>query len=132
MTQNILTIDDEEVILSLLRELFEKEGYSIAQASTPREAKAAIAAKTPDLIITDLQLANSDGLELVGSIRQDLPDVPVILLTGVYFDEQTIDEKLSTKITAYHNKTAPLEALLKTVRKLLSADESPTASAEDQ
>ena len=62
MTQNILTIDDEEVILSLLRELFEEEGYSIAQASTQREAKAAIAAKTPDLIITDLHLANSDGL----------------------------------------------------------------------
>lgn len=131
MTKTILTIDDEEVILNLLRELFENEGYAIAQASTPREALAAIAAQEPDLIITDLQLASSDGLTLVASIRQDLPDIPVILLTGVYFDEQTIDEKLSGKITAYHNKTASLADLIKTVRKLLSDDESPTAPTAD-
>lgn len=132
MPKTILTIDDEEVILNLLRELFENEGYGIAQASTPREALAAVAAQEPDLIITDLQLASSDGLTLVASIRQDLPDIPVILLTGVYFDEQTIDEKLSGKITAYHNKTAPLGELIKTVRKLLPADDSPAAPAIDQ
>jgi two-component system nitrogen regulation response regulator NtrX len=120
--KHILTIDDEEVILNLLREFLEEEGYEIARATTPREAKAAVAAQPPDLIITDLQLANSDGLELVDSIRETLPDVPVILLTGVWFDEQTIDEKLSHRISAYHHKTAPLAKLLQTVRRLLPLD----------
>ena len=122
MNKHILTIDDEAVILNLLREFLEEEGYHVSRASTPREAKAAVAAQSPDLIITDLQLANSDGLELVDSIRETLPDVPVILLTGVWFDEQTIDEKLSHKISAYHNKTAPLAELLQTVRRLLPLD----------
>lgn len=122
MKKHILTIDDEEVILGLLREFLEEQGYQISRATTPREARAAVAAQTPDLIITDLQLANSDGLELVVSLRENLPDVPAILLTGVWFDEQTIDEKLSHKISAYHNKTASLADLLKKVRRLLPED----------
>ncbi len=94
MTKTILTIDDEEVILNLLRELFEDEGYAVAQASTPRE---------------------------------DLPDVPIILLTGVF-----IDEKLSGKITAYHNKTTSLSDLITTVENLLPNDWPPTTWAVDQ
>ncbi len=47
--------------------------------------------------------------------------MPVILLTGVWFDEGTIDEKLSKKISMYHNKTAPLTELIDKVQQLLPA-----------
>lgn len=121
MKKHILTIDDEEEILNLLEEFLNLEGYTVAHATTPFEAKAAIAAQTPDLIITDLQLESSDGLTFIDSLRETLPYIPVVLLTGVYFDEQTIDEKLSQKISAYHNKGTPLAELLKTVRRLLNS-----------
>ncbi|GAB5560766.1 MAG: hypothetical protein SynsKO_24130 [Synoicihabitans sp.] len=121
MKKNILTIDDEEVILNLLSEFLTSSGYEVQRASTPTEARAVVARTTPDLIITDLQLEKSDGLELVASLRETLPDIPVILLTGVWFDEATVDENLSKKISAYHNKTAPLTELIRKIQLLLPA-----------
>lgn len=119
MKSTILTIDDEDVILNLLEEYLSLEGYDVLRAQTPREAKAAVAQRRPNLIITDLQLEKSDGLILVKELRETLPEVPVILLTGVWFDEQTIDAKLLGKINAYHNKSAPLHELGAEVRRLL-------------
>ena len=88
-------------------------------ATNPREAREAIKRTPPDLIITDLQLEDSDGLELVTELRESLTNVPVILLTGVWFDEATIDATLTSKISAYHNKTATLAELLGKVKNLL-------------
>ncbi len=120
MKPTILTIDDEDVILRMLYEFLEIQGYTVLAAHSPREAKEVMADHTIDLIITDLQLENSDGLELVEEIRQLNPDIPVVLLTGVWFDEHTIDAKLSHKISAYHNKTAPLNELGVSVARLLA------------
>lgn len=119
MKTTILTIDDEDVILNLLDEYLSIEGYHVVRAKNPREAKQAVVDHPPDLILTDLQLEKSDGLILVTELRQKLPDVPVILLTGVWFDEQTVDEKLLGKINAYHNKSAPLNELGILVKRLL-------------
>jgi DNA-binding response OmpR family regulator len=128
VSATILTIDDEEPLLNLLQEFLEIEGHRVLQATTPREAKALVAEETPDLIITDLQLEKSDGLILVEELRETLPDIPVILLTGVWFDEQTIDENLSQKISAYHNKTAPLSELNVLVQRLLQEARTPRSS----
>lgn len=119
MKKTILTIDDEEVILNLLSEFLTCSGYDVQRASTPTEARNAVAQKTPDLIITDLHLEDSDGLELVTELRETLTNVPVILLTGMWFDEATIDATLTSKISAYHNKTASLDELLGKVQNLL-------------
>jgi DNA-binding response OmpR family regulator len=121
----ILAIDDETVILNLLEEYLELEGFELLLAQTAREAKEAVKEIQPDLIISDLQLENSDGLTLIAELRQDLPEVPVILLTGVWFDEQTVDEKLLGKISAYHNKSEPLQKLGALIRKLLPSTDSP-------
>ncbi len=125
MKPRILAIDDETVILNLLEEYSELEGFELMRAQTAREAKEAVKKARPDLIISDLQLENSDGLTLIEELRQDLPDVPVILLTGVWFDEQTVDQKLLGKISAYHNKSEPLQKLGALIRKLLDSSPNP-------
>lgn len=119
MQHHILSIDDEDVIRELLGELLETHGFRFTGVGTPKEALNVARNDPPALIITDLQLEESDGLELVDKLAEIVPDAPVILLTGILFDTTTVDEKLSDKISAYVSKTAPLDSLLAEIKRLL-------------
>ncbi|MCC5021507.1 MAG: response regulator [Candidatus Synoicihabitans palmerolidicus] len=88
----------------------------------PDSASPASPAKTlPHLIITDLQLEDSDGLELVAELNTIVPGAPVILLTGILCDNKTVDEKLSSKISSSVNKPVPLDHLMDEIKRLLAA-----------
>lgn len=119
MSKHILSIDDEEVIRELVTEFLVAYGYRVTGAATAREALRVIETDPPDLIVTDLQLEETDGLELVERIGHILPNVPVILLTGMLFDTRVVDERLSRKVSSYLPKTTPLGELAKEVRRLL-------------
>ncbi len=122
MQHHILSIDDEDIIRELLGELLQAHGFRFTGVATPAEARRVAKEDPPHLIITDLQLEDSDGLELVEELNAIVPDAPVILLTGILFDNRTVDEKLSRKISAYISKTAPLESLLHEIKRLLKLD----------
>ena len=78
---NILVVDDEPTIVSLLTSYLQSEGYEIHTAADgPTGLKAARAFK-PDLIVLDVMLPGFDGLELLSRLRRE-SDVYVILLTA--------------------------------------------------
>jgi DNA-binding NtrC family response regulator len=114
--RHILVIDDEQPILDLLQEA---HGYRVSTASNAQQAKNVVETEAPQLIISDLQLEDTDGLHLIEQLRILLPHVPVILLTGVLFDSHVIEENLKWKISSYVSKTAPLQNLLQEIRRLI-------------
>lgn len=122
MNQHILIIDDEPQIRELLARAFEAHGCTTSQAGTEREARRAIAETKPGLIITDLQLAEGDGLQVVDALKQLLPEVPVILLTGVLLDEEVAGAMTQGRIAAYLQKTEPLQAIVAKARHLLASN----------
>jgi DNA-binding NtrC family response regulator len=115
--RHLLAIDDEAPILELLKEYLTVHGYRVSIATTSAEARRIVQADRPDLIISDLQLEDTDGLHLVEQLRKHVPDCPAILLTGVLFDAQVVEENLKWKISAYVSKTAPLQALLQEIQR---------------
>jgi two-component system OmpR family response regulator len=117
--RHILAIDDEAPILELLSEYLIAHGYRVSTATNAAEANRIVEREAPQLIISDLQLADTDGLKLIEQFRVLLPNVPVILLTGVMFDNSVVEENLKWKVSAYVSKTAPLQTLLAEVRRLL-------------
>lgn len=116
--KHILAIDDEAPILDLLREYLSAHGFRVTTVSTAVEARRVVEADAPDLIISDLQLEETDGLHLIEQLRALIPNKPVILLTGVLFDAPVIEENLKWKVSAYVSKTAPLNLLLSEIRRL--------------
>jgi len=78
----ILIADDEPSSRQALAELLERWGYDVLQARDGKEALKRAMEHSPDLVITDLVMPNMDGLWLLRSIREELGDVPVVLLTG--------------------------------------------------
>ncbi len=117
--KHLLAIDDEAPILDLLREYLTAQGYRMSTAGNGTEARRIVESDPPDLIISDLQLEETDGLHLIEQLRPLVPDCPVILLTGVLFDAQVVEENLKWKVSAYISKTAPLQQLLQEIRRLI-------------
>ena len=115
--KHILAIDDELPILELLKEYLKTHGYRVSTAANAHEAKRIVESEAPDLIISDLQLEDTDGLQLIEQLRVVLPKTPVILLTGMLFDSHVVEDNLKWKISSYVSKTAPLQALVDEIRR---------------
>ena len=97
MNKTILHLEDEEPIRLILGEWLKVEGYLVNSVASAGEALAAVRAVAPDLIISDLQLAEADGLKTVAQLLEIRPGTPVILLTGVLIDPQVARETVGDR-----------------------------------
>lgn len=80
----ILLVDDSPTMLLKLRKILELWEYKVVTAKDGREAWGELQKLKPDLLISDIEMPNLNGLELVKLMRSDLTlmDVPVVLITG--------------------------------------------------
>lgn len=119
MKKHILTIDDEAEIRDLLVEVLNGRGYRVTSASSGAEALRVVKAEPCDLIISDLQMEDVDGLELIEQLLHLQPNVPTILLTGVLFDHEVVRDNISKKVSCYIEKTVPLTKILSEIERLI-------------
>src|SRR6202166_3790094 len=84
MSADILIVDDETDIRDLVAGILQDEGYSARTARNSDDALAAIVLRKPNLVFLDIWLQGSklDGLQLLDSIKQDHPEVPVVMISG--------------------------------------------------
>jgi len=108
MAQDILIVDDESDIRSLIAGILEDEGYETREAATSQEAFLAIGKRQPSLIILDVWLQDSelDGLQMLERIRRENPAQQVLMISG----HATIDMAVNaTKMGAYDFLTKPFK-----------------------
>jgi len=84
MAHDILIVDDEADIRTLIADILEDEGYETRQAADADQALAAVKARMPSLVILDIWLEGSrlDGLGILGCIKQEYPNLPVLMISG--------------------------------------------------
>lgn len=78
----LLVVDDDKVTRELLREYFEREGYSVEQAASAEQAKEMVATTPFPLVLSDIRMLDMDGLELLSFIKKQNSNSVVILMTG--------------------------------------------------
>jgi DNA-binding NtrC family response regulator len=118
--KHILIVDDEASIRDLLSEFFRKRGYKVSTAATPEEAQSMTDSVPINLVILDVLLSDCDGMELLGSIKLKHPNLPVIIMTGIGFDEELLKEAQQKGAAGYVSKTLPLDQLLMEVHRTLN------------
>jgi DNA-binding NtrC family response regulator len=84
----VLIVDDDVIVRDQLERLYRHAGYSVAAVVSAEEAITRLGEDDIDLVISDVQLPGTNGVELTSHIREHFPDVPVIVITG-YSDIQT-------------------------------------------
>jgi DNA-binding NtrC family response regulator len=91
--KNILLVDDEPAILSYLEDTLSTFGYNVIPISNAQSALSVIREGTKlDLVVTDYSMPGMDSHEYFTALKQALPSVPIIILTG--YGSQDIEGKL--------------------------------------
>jgi two-component system response regulator HydG len=121
----ILVIDDDRDICLLLKRFLTKHNYEVAEVYAGKKALELIHSFTPDLVMCDFRLDDMDGTTLLVKIKEQLPEVPVIIMTG-YSDIKVAVEVM--KLGAYDYIGKPLfpDEILITIKKAL---QNKTATA---
>jgi len=117
----VLVVDDSEVDRRLVGGLLERQGgCSVVYACDGRAALQQFEGAIPDLVLTDLQMPEMDGLELVAAIKGDFPLTPVVLMTA-QGSEEIASEALRRGAASYVPKKKLAEDLVETVERVLAA-----------
>lgn len=82
MPVRILIVDDETGILDSLRILFRSHGYDVKTALGGEEALECLSRDKPDLVVTDIRMPGTTGLDVLARTRELDPEIPVILITA--------------------------------------------------
>jgi DNA-binding response OmpR family regulator len=120
MKMRILVVDDEAPIRELLSTYLKKYGYEVVTAENATEARRMADEEAINLVILDVVLPDADGMEVLSSIRQSHPNLPIVMLTGIGFDEELLQEAQQRGASGYVSKTLPLDQLLMEIRRNLN------------
>ncbi len=83
MAARILVVDDDQSSRELLTRILGQGGHQVTALADGREAIEVLAAgEPPDLVVSDIRMAEADGLQVMDAYRQKAPDTPVILVTA--------------------------------------------------
>jgi DNA-binding NarL/FixJ family response regulator len=118
----VLLVDDHPMVREALRDLIDREvDLTVCGEAEDRDgALAAVADSRPDLAIVDLQLRDSDGLELVRDIRQRHPETLTLVLS-MYDESVYAEQAMLAGASGYISKSKATRHLMSTVRQVLCA-----------
>jgi two-component system phosphate regulon response regulator PhoB len=117
---NILVVEDEESLATLLQYNLEKEGYDVALAGDGDEALLMVEEKLPDLVVLDWMLPKVSGIEVCRRLRQkpESRNVPIIMLTARGEDSDRV-RGLDTGADDYLVKPVSMSELSARIRAVL-------------
>jgi DNA-binding NarL/FixJ family response regulator len=124
---SILLVEDDPPTLWRLQDALVKAGFDVAPAATLGEARASLAAAVPKVLLTDLQLPDGHGVELIREIRQRFPDTDIMVISALG-DEESVISAITVGATGYILKDAFPTDIAATVRELVAGHSPISAS----
>ena len=112
----ILLIDDDPAVLASLRRVLVAEGWHIITAKTGEEGLERLQEQEPDLMITDLRMANVNGWDLLFHENLERPELPIFVITALPPDATGGADEIATK---FFQKPLDFDELLSAVRRQL-------------
>ena len=117
----ILVVDDSAMDRRLAGGLLEKQpGWEVIYAADGTDGLLQLELHVPDLVLTDLQMPNRNGLELVQSVRKEYPLIPIVLMTAKGSEEIAV-QALQAGAASYVPKRRLADQLVETIERVLAA-----------
>jgi two-component system, NtrC family, nitrogen regulation response regulator NtrX len=123
----ILVVDDEPSIRRTLRDILEYEDYGVVEAADGEEALAKLRSNQFDLVLLDIKMPKRDGMEVLETVSNEMPEIPVVMISGHGTVETAVE---ATKKGAFDfvEKPPDLNRLLVTIRNALDRGKLETAN----
>lgn len=115
----ILILDSEPIVREALARILSDSGYTVESASTLSDALAIMRLDCPDLLITNVHLADATGLEALHKVRAECPDLPLLMVPGLP-DSDLIGTLTKADNVMIFPKPFPAGDLVREVRRILS------------
>lgn len=121
MEKNILIVDDEHTICINLSKFLSKIGYNVSIASNVKDAKKILDKYNISIIVSDIVMPESDGIELLNYSKKKYPNIKVMLITGFTTIELTL-KAIKGKVDAFLEKPISFNELETELKRLESYD----------
>ncbi len=134
---SILIIDDDVTFCLMLKNLLEKNDYSVTTVFSPVEATRMIQGTSYDVVLTDLRMPDISGMDLIRLVKNQSPNTQIVMMTG-YADIATAIESIKKGAFNYIPKPLSPDEVLNVVKEALAAskeksmDNPEAASQVDQ
>lgn len=115
---NILIIDDERAIRSVLKDILGNEGFKVDEAADGEEGLKKFTASTYDIVLCDIKMPKLDGLEFLQKATDHNPEIPVIMISG-HGNIETAVDAVKKGAFDYISKPPDLNRLLITIRNAM-------------
>lgn len=114
----VLLVEDDSLVRELTVQLLEDAGHTVLQAASGAEALQ-VAERAIDLVVTDVVLGGLNGPDVVATLREERPQLPVLYVSG-YAPKDVVTTALESGITELLRKPFSRTELLQAVQKLLA------------
>ena len=90
--KKILIVEDDELMIKILKFILNKEGYQLSVVMDGLSAVEQIHSINPDMVITDLMLPYKSGLEVIRFVKENFEKTPIIVLSSLGEEEHSVSE----------------------------------------
>jgi len=118
LSGRILLVDDNSMGLSARRSVLEELGHKVLTCSVPHEALELCAKQRFDVVVTDYKMPKMNGLEFIGRLKKQQPNVAVILISG-FTDTLGLNESNTGADVVLQKSAHEVSQLIRSVNRLL-------------
>jgi len=118
----ILVIDDNQSVTDALKKYFNHNGYQAEGIYSAQQLMERLSVPAPVAVVLDINLGDGDGIKLLPELKQAWPDVPVIILTAMGYDDSLMEQARKYGAQGFVSKSVPPHEVL---AKILGVLEHP-------
>jgi DNA-binding NtrC family response regulator len=116
----ILVVDDDAIVVKSCKRILEAEGFEVLTVPSADEALETVKKYDFDLLLIDVKMPKRDGMYLMREVKKDLPEIPIIVMSG-YPTPETVADVLELGATQFIPKPFRPDELIKTIHQVIQS-----------
>jgi len=116
----ILVVDDDAIVVKSCKRILEAEGFEVITVPSAEDALETVKKYDFDLLLIDVKMPKRDGMYLMREVKKDLPEIPIIVMSG-YPTPETVADVLELGATQFIPKPFRPDELIKTIHQVIQS-----------
>ncbi len=118
--KRILIVEDEPELQSLYADFLTGRGYQVTVAGDLEQSGAFLKNEHFDVVLLDVVLPDGNGIDAIPGMKSQDPKLPIIVLTALGYDEETLQAAIRNGASCYISKILPLDQVLMEIHRVLN------------